>query len=124
MKPYERDALPKPLPFILVAVLCIAPLMVSTQAENWGWRKVAIPTDAYLQSVDMVNSTDGWAVGSEGAIIRWDGAKWSNVASPTSCKLVCVDMVSSNEGWAVAQRTDGYQTNQSIIRWTGQAGTT
>ena len=115
----RKDAFLKPLPFILVVMLCMTPIMVAVQAESWNWNKVASPTKAYLQSVTMVSSTDGWAVGFGGAIIRWDGTKWNNVTSPTKYALVSVDMVSSTEGWAIAQRTDGYQTNQSIIRWDG-----
>jgi len=35
-----------------------------------------------LTSVDMVSSTDGWAVGLSGIMIRWDGANWNLVESP------------------------------------------
>jgi len=62
-----------------------------------------------FQSIDMVNSTDGWAVGSDGIIIHWDGTSWSNVASPTGAWLSCVEMVSSTDGWIVG--ADG------VYRW-------
>jgi hypothetical protein len=61
----------------------------------------------------MVNSTDGWAVGSDGCIIRWDGDSWSNVTSPTAASLSCVNMVSSTDGWTVG--ADG-----NIYRWQEQ----
>ena len=114
----RKDAFLKPLPFILVVMLCITSLIATVRAESWSWGKVENPAGEYL-SVDMVNSNDGWAVGFDGAIIHWDGKSWNNVPSPTSYKLVSVDMVSSTEGWAIAQRIDGYQTNHSIIRWDG-----
>jgi len=47
----------------------------------------------------MINSADGWAVGSDGCIIHWDGKSWSNVTSPTVAWFSCVDMVSSTDGW-------------------------
>jgi hypothetical protein len=74
----------KLLPFILVVMLCMTSLMVNAHAESWSWSKVASPTEAYLQSVDMVSSTNGWTVGSDGCIIHWDGVNWYNVTSPTA----------------------------------------
>jgi hypothetical protein len=47
----------------------------------------------------MTASDDGWAVGSDGAVIRWDGNQWSNVTGPTGAWLHCVKMTSSTEGW-------------------------
>jgi hypothetical protein len=78
----RKDAFLKPLPFIIVVMLCMSSLMVTVRAESWSWSKVASPAGEY-PSVDMVNSTDGWAAGSDGCIIHWDGASWSNVTSPT-----------------------------------------
>ena len=49
----------------------------------------------------MVSSTDGWAVGDSGIIIRWDGSNWENVTSPTTKHLFSVDMINSTDGWAV-----------------------
>jgi len=60
----------------------------------------------------MVSASDGWAVGSHGTIIRWDGARWNTVTSPTANWLCSVDMVSSTDGWAVC--SDG-----TIIHWDG-----
>jgi len=68
----------------------------------------------HLFSLDMVNSSDGWAVGSDGCIIHWDGVSWSNVTSPTGAWLHCVNMVSSTDGWIVG--ADG------IYRWQENAG--
>jgi len=49
----------------------------------------------------MINSTDGWAVGSDGCIIHWDGTNWNKVTSPTTAWLNSVDMISSTDGWIV-----------------------
>src|SRR3989337_1600934 len=72
--------------------------------DGTSWKNVTSPTAGVLTSVDMVNSTDGWAVGFSGIIIRWDGAKWSRVDNPTNYPLESVDMVSSTDGWAVGRR--------------------
>src|SRR5512136_789248 len=97
---------------LILVLSCLTSFAMNVQAENWSWIRVASPANTSFQSVDMLSSTDGWAVGSKGSIARWDGTAWSEVVSPTSYKLACVSMVSSSEGWAIAQRTDGYQTNQ------------
>ena len=79
---------------------------------GWAeWNNITspIPVDKHLFSVNIVNSIDGWAVGSDGCIIHWDGNSWSDVTSPTSAGLSCVDMVSSSDGWIVG--ADG------VYRW-------
>jgi len=106
----RKLALLTPLLVILVVMLCVASLTVNARAENWSWTKVA--SNTYLRSVDMVSATDGWAVGSEGAIIRWDGTSWNNVTSPAMKHLFSVNMVNSTDGWAVG--SDG-----CIIHWDG-----
>ncbi|MCJ7424849.1 hypothetical protein MUP01_11385 [Candidatus Bathyarchaeota archaeon] len=60
----------------------------------------------------MVSSTNGWAVGDQGTIIRWDGTHWSSASSPTTSWLNSVNMVSSGNGWAVGD-------SGTIIRWNG-----
>ena len=65
-----------------------------------------------LWAVDMVSSSDAWAVGDSGIILRWDGTNWQNVTSPTTKHLFSVNMVNSTNGWAVG--SDG-----CIIHWDG-----
>ena len=45
--------------------------------DGISWTNVTSPTAAMLTSLDMINSTDGWAVGYSGIIIRWDGTSWN-----------------------------------------------
>jgi photosystem II stability/assembly factor-like uncharacterized protein len=60
----------------------------------------------------MVSSADGWAVGRNGTILRWNGISWFSVPSPTTRNLFDLFMVSSTEGWAVGE-------SGTIIRWNG-----
>ena len=115
----RKFALPNSFLFILIVTLCITPLLVNVQAENWRWTKVPSPTNAYLQSVNMVNATDGWAVGFDGTIIHWDGINWKKIDSPTNANLKAIDMVNSNEGWAIAGDISGWGNNNSIVKWDG-----
>ena len=60
----------------------------------------------------MVNATDGWAVGSDGKIIHWNGTMWNFATSQTTAHLLSVCMVNATDGWAV-----GYYGE--IVRWNG-----
>jgi len=102
----------KAILFVFVVLLCISSFIVNVQAASWS--KVSSPTEAYLEDVDMVSSTDGWAVGADGCIIRWDGTSWNNVTGPTTAWLKSVHMVSSTEGWIVG--ADG-----TIYHWQEEA---
>ena len=75
------------------------------------------PTMWRLYSVFMVSADDGWAVGDQGTIIRWNGTAWYNVTSPTKDSLLSVFMVDANDGWAVGEGSTG--TGVALIRWNG-----
>ena len=111
-----RKVIQKIVFFLFAGVLCLTSLVVNVQAESWSWTKVA--DNVNLQSVDMVNSNDGWAVGSEGTIVHWDGVRWNSVDSPTNADLRAVDVVSSTEVYAIAFALT-IPINESLIRWDG-----
>jgi hypothetical protein len=96
----------------------------ATAAFNFGshfyrwngsaWQKetsVWLPLDAG-NDIDMVSATDGWAVGFQGNIFRWDGNTWTEVDSPVTTSLNSIDMVSATNGWAVG-------ANGVILKWNG-----
>lgn len=64
--------------------------------------------------LDMLAYYDGWAVGLNGGITRWNGNNWVQVSSPTIEYLTAVDMVNSSEGWAVGE-------GGTILKWNGTA---
>ncbi len=76
--------------------------------DGTEWSNVISPTPAYLYSVFMVNSTDGWAVGSAHAptdanIIRWNGTEWmpefpTTILTPllTSLTIVMVTLAKTS----------------------------
>ena len=44
---------------------------------------------------------DVWAVGSSGAVVRWDGSAWASVSSCTTNDLYGVWGSGANNVWAV-----------------------
>jgi hypothetical protein len=61
---------------------------------------VAKEVSARLNDLDIVSTTDAWAVGVGGKIFHWDGIEWKDFASPTTVDLQSIDMLSATEGWA------------------------
>jgi hypothetical protein len=61
----------------------------------WDWDDgTPDPCHHLLHSIDMVTATDGWAVGFNGVILRWEETQWTKHESPTDRWLYAVDMVS------------------------------
>ena len=83
---------------ILLVVVCMIPLVKAKETAMSYWTS---PTLANLFSVYMVNASDGWAVGGNGAIIHWDGTEWMNFPSPTNSSLISISMVNADDGWAM-----------------------
>jgi murein DD-endopeptidase MepM/ murein hydrolase activator NlpD len=76
------------------------------------WNIVSSPTSQELHAVSMISSSKGFAVGSFGTILEWNGNTWSIVASPTTNHLFSVILLSPTDGWAVG-------TYGTIIHWDG-----
>jgi hypothetical protein len=58
---------------VVVVPLCVGVSIVNAGVVPLNWTS---PTTQNLQSVHMVSTTDGWAVGTSGTIIRWTGTEW------------------------------------------------
>ena len=77
----------------------------------------AVAPDTALRTVSAdlrLASGEGWAVGDNGSILRWDGASWSAVASSTTENLYGVHCVSANDCWAAG-------SGGTILHWNGSA---
>ena len=80
------------------------------------------PVNGILRGVFMIDGNNGWAVGDNGAILRYAGGSWGSVSAPTPNTLRSVFMTGPSDGWAVG---DGgtivrYQNGQ----WTTYASPT
>jgi hypothetical protein len=49
----------------------------------------------------MLDSSDGWAVGDSGTILRYQGGLWVTYASSTASQLNAIYLADSAHGWAV-----------------------
>jgi hypothetical protein len=82
-----------------------------------GWNLVQPPVPNILYSVFMVSSTEGWAVGSGGAIWHYFGGAWTAFTSPVSTTLRAVYMLSQTDGWAVGD--GGVIVHYTAGTWSG-----
>lgn len=48
--------------------------------DTYQARKVDSPTKAHLHAVWVVSERCAWAVGEQGAVLRWDGTVWTTIA--------------------------------------------
>jgi photosystem II stability/assembly factor-like uncharacterized protein len=65
-----------------------------------------------LNSVSMVSITDGWAVGENGSMLRWNGYKWSINPVITSFTFNAVQMRTASDGWSIGD-------SGTVLRWNG-----
>lgn len=49
----------------------------------------------------MIGSSDGWAVGDAGTLLRFQSGLWVRLAGPTGANLNSVFLLDSSHGWAV-----------------------
>ncbi len=85
-----------------------------TNYYHWNgstWTKTATSSTYTENDIEMVSSTDGWAVGFAGQTVRWNGSAWSTVANPAT-SLNAIDMLTATDGWAVGN-------GGTIIHWNG-----
>jgi hypothetical protein len=78
-------------------------------------------TNEMLRDVHMVSTADGWAVGENGVVLRYNGVQWSVVPTFTAETLVDVHMISSNEGYILGWGEGNEGGN--VYRWNGTAWT-
>jgi photosystem II stability/assembly factor-like uncharacterized protein len=64
-----------------------------------------------FNDLHMLSSTEGWAVGSSGRVLRYDGTNWTSVSNPASSNLNdlhAVSFTSSNDGFMSGQSSGMY----------------
>jgi hypothetical protein len=80
-------------------------------AGHWCWQN-PLPQGNPLYGAWLSSPTDGWAVGSAGTMLRWNGTRWSTYATPNAQAVLAMWMSSAADGWAVG-------LGGAIERWSG-----
>jgi photosystem II stability/assembly factor-like uncharacterized protein len=79
---------------------CIYNLSIDDNG-NVNYTDITSPTNSTLIGLSFTNSNDGFAVGYNGVIIKYDGNSWTQVNSPTQANLKSVAYISGKLAFAV-----------------------
>ncbi|MCK6622155.1 MAG: T9SS type A sorting domain-containing protein [Calditrichaceae bacterium] len=81
-----------------------------------GWEVLSVPTSEYLRSVQFINSHTGYAVGTNGTIIKTTdgGNSWYNIPSNTNSTLHSVFFTDTLIGYIVG----GLENSATILKTT------
>jgi len=92
--------------------------------DGSAWTQVAVPPGTpRLESVRLVGTDEGWAVGQGGAILRLVGGNWTRVQGP-SLTVGPLDSVSANQAWFGGDAGQLYQwQNGTIVTHTSPRAT-
>jgi hypothetical protein len=85
-------------------------LVVYWDGVEWTEQTASAPFDLY--AVTMNSATDGWAMGHNGQIVRWDGVAWQLAPSPTTHYIGNLALA-GNTGFAVGPNV--------LLTWDGSA---
>ncbi len=89
------------------------PAAAPTQGSLWQRYDLS---GSDLRAVDVLDANTAWAVGTDGLLVRWDGANWTAYDNTKlgSHAFNGVDMVAADAAWAVA-------SSDIVARWNGTA---
>ena len=96
------------------------PGAVLLRYHNGQWRIASQNIAHQLWALTMRTPADGWAVGSDGAILHWDVAQWSQTPLPADLSasggpyLQAIAAPSASEAWAAG-------LSGALLRWNGVA---
>lgn len=76
---------------------------VGFKACRYGWRPESSGTNAWLNSVSVLDTSHFRAVGEEGTVIFYNGNSWSRRSSGTSNELLAVHAIAPSYVWAVGR---------------------
>jgi len=83
-----------------------------------GIPTVAAPT-AKRTVKEGIQLQEGWAVGDNGVILRWNGTAWAAAASPVGSDLTSISMLSYADARAVGDRTAATNNGWVFLTWNG-----
>jgi len=71
--------------------------------DGIAWTEVRSPTTEGLRDIDMIDASDGWAVGGSTAL-HYDGLAWREAPVPGLAIALGVDFVSPTHGWVLTHK--------------------
>ena len=79
---------------------CIYKLSVDDKG-NVNYTDITSPTNSTLRGLSFISSTDGFACGDNGTILKFNGSSWTQVNSTTPVNLKSISYISDKLAFAV-----------------------
>ncbi|MFO0562782.1 MAG: hypothetical protein U0269_32485 [Polyangiales bacterium] len=102
--------------------------LYDARAQSITPAPIAEPINDTLLAVDGSGAA-AWAVGGNGAVLRWDGARWARPSVPlprevdglplTTLELTAVDVISDNDVMILGNDPLGGRFGSIFFRWNG-----
>ncbi|TRX60073.1 T9SS type A sorting domain-containing protein [Fulvivirga sp. M361] len=83
------------------SIFCVFIPIFLTFAVNAQWTEQVLLTDQNLYDIAFVTENEGWAIGLEGTMLRYEGSEWKKEASLTGNSFNRITFTSDTEGWAI-----------------------
>lgn len=81
-------------------------VVAAAEAEPQAWYPMESPTTANLKAIGFSPDGTGWAVGTGGTVLRYDGRRWQRIPGPDgSPTLLSVAALGPEELWASGSGT-------------------
>jgi uncharacterized repeat protein (TIGR01451 family) len=77
-----------------------------------GWELFGTESTGTMYTMDMIDSTEGWAGGMAGFMVHYTGGDWVGVETDFDSPIFGIDMLSASSGWGVTY-------NGQVIRYNG-----
>jgi len=85
--------------------------------DGAAWTRMERPTEGAVRAVYAAAPGDVFAIGDDGAIVRWDGAAWS-IVHRSALRLTGIDGSGPNDVWvSAAQPAHGDEA--TLLHWDG-----
>lgn len=102
----------------------LAVLIPGFTHAQWTKSELPIPSNIIIYDIDFASENKGWAVGTDGHILFFDGNSWEVDTVIVGNDFSRVEFTTENEGWAVtvSGRIFRYDGNQWNLDFTATGG--
>lgn len=89
-------------------------IMMTTNGGNtWTNQMTNAIYSNLFYDLQMISSTEGWAVGTSGRVLKYNGSNWVNESTPATADLYAVHFSSANHGFMTGKNSAVFQYDGS-----------
>lgn len=92
-------------------------MMTTNGGSSWTTQVNNSQYSNLFYDLHMLSTSEGWAVGTSGRVLKYNGTNWSNVTNPATADLYSVHFSSSSNGFITGK-------NSTVLYYNGSSWTT